>query len=186
MAEGTPASDGPFLPSASAIRTGGWPDPALRVGDVERAAVADQLSRHFSDGRLDQAEFEARMDKALRAKTVSDLSGLLDDLPGSRPVPLSALSGSPFAPQAVPQPGGRRYQRRLMNLELERQRILVRRERHALRRERRRANLHTLAWAVIVGASVLAVFLAIRAISQWIVAFLVVGVIVALLIRRGK
>jgi len=43
--------------------------------------VADRLSRHYSDGRLDQAEFNERLDRAMKAKTRGDLSGLFADLP---------------------------------------------------------------------------------------------------------
>jgi hypothetical protein len=53
----------------------------LRVSDAERNVVADKLSRHFSEGRLDQAEFKERLDKAMSAKTQGDLDGLFDDLP---------------------------------------------------------------------------------------------------------
>jgi hypothetical protein len=56
----------------------------LRVSDSERNEVADRLSRHFADGRLDQAEFKERLDAAMSAKTQGDLSGLFNDLP---PVP---------------------------------------------------------------------------------------------------
>jgi hypothetical protein len=58
------------------------PDPQQRVSDAERADVAERLSKHYSDGRLDQAEFNERLDRAMKAKTHADLSGLLDDLPG--------------------------------------------------------------------------------------------------------
>lgn len=53
----------------------------LRVSDAERNEVADRLSRHFSDGRLDQVEFKERLDAAMSAKTQGDLAGLFDDLP---------------------------------------------------------------------------------------------------------
>jgi len=43
--------------------------------------VADKLSRHYADGRLDQTEFKARLDRALGATTRGDLDGLFDDLP---------------------------------------------------------------------------------------------------------
>jgi len=56
--------------------------PDLRVCDAERAAVTDRLSQHYGDGRLDRAEFDERIDQAMSAKTQSELSGLLDDLPG--------------------------------------------------------------------------------------------------------
>jgi len=53
----------------------------LRISDAERAEVADLLSKHYGDGRLDQAEFDQRLDQAMKAKTYSDLSGLFNDLP---------------------------------------------------------------------------------------------------------
>ncbi len=56
-------------------------NPGLRVSDAERAEVADRLAKHYSDGRLDQAEFDKRLDQAMRAVTQSDLSGLFADLP---------------------------------------------------------------------------------------------------------
>jgi hypothetical protein len=57
------------------------PTTNLRVSDAERNDVADKLSRHFSEGRLDQAEFKERLDAAMSAKTQGDLAGLFDDLP---------------------------------------------------------------------------------------------------------
>jgi hypothetical protein len=74
------------------MRRGSYAYRDLRVSDAERAEVADRLSKHYSDGRLDQAEFDERVDQAMRAKTQSDLSGLFDDLPSpeeSEPSPTS-------------------------------------------------------------------------------------------------
>jgi hypothetical protein len=53
----------------------------LRISDAERAEVADLLSKHYGDGRLDQAEFNQRLDQAMKAKTYSELGGLFNDLP---------------------------------------------------------------------------------------------------------
>jgi DUF1707 SHOCT-like domain len=53
----------------------------MRISDAERAEVADLLSAHYSDGRLDQAEFNQRLDQAMHAKTYSELGGVLADLP---------------------------------------------------------------------------------------------------------
>jgi hypothetical protein len=60
-------------------------DPNMRVGDVERNQVADSLSQHFSEGRLDATELKERLDKAISAKTRGDLSGLMTDLPAQTP-----------------------------------------------------------------------------------------------------
>lgn len=61
----------------------GWsvPDPTMRVSDAERNDVADALSTHYAEGRLDSAEFKERMDAATSAKTRGDLAGLMTDLP---------------------------------------------------------------------------------------------------------
>jgi hypothetical protein len=57
------------------------PDVNMRVSDADRAEVADRLARHFGEGRLDQAEFDQRVSRAMAAKTVGDFQGLFDDLP---------------------------------------------------------------------------------------------------------
>ena len=53
----------------------------MRVSDAERNEIGEQLSKHYGDGRLDAAEFQERLDRAMSAKTRADLSGLLVDLP---------------------------------------------------------------------------------------------------------
>ena len=69
--------------------TGPSSDEHMRVSDAERQAVADRLAEHFADGRLDQAEFDDRVGRAMNAKTRADLSGLFSDLPetGASAVP---------------------------------------------------------------------------------------------------
>ncbi len=56
-------------------------DASLRASDGERNAVADKLSRHYAEGRLDEAEFKTRLDAAMSATTRGDLHGLFHDLP---------------------------------------------------------------------------------------------------------
>ena len=56
-------------------------DATMRVSDAERAEVADQLAQHYGDGRLDQAELDERLGRAMSAKTLADLAGLTADLP---------------------------------------------------------------------------------------------------------
>jgi Domain of unknown function (DUF1707) len=60
-------------------------NPSMRISDADRAEVADHLSKNYGEGRLDQAEFNERLDRAMRAKTQSDLTGVLSDLPGVEP-----------------------------------------------------------------------------------------------------
>jgi hypothetical protein len=71
---------GPFGGSGGAAG-GGMPGGEMRIGDAERSKVAEDLSKHYADGRLDESEFNERLSKAMSAKTRSDLSGLLIDLP---------------------------------------------------------------------------------------------------------
>jgi DUF1707 SHOCT-like domain len=78
-------------------------NPGMRVSDAERTEVADRLSKHYSDGRLDEAEFSERLDKAMKAKTQSDLSGLFADLPNL-----------PGGPATEARPPARREHRRLL------------------------------------------------------------------------
>jgi len=75
---------------------GSYSDQHLRVSDAERRAVADRLAEHFAEGRLDQAELDERVDRAMSAKTRADLNGLFDDLPetNSRPE-----TGAPAVPE---------------------------------------------------------------------------------------
>jgi len=65
----------------SPLFRGLYSDQHLRVSDAERQAVVDRLAEHFADGRLDQAEFDDRVGRAMNAKTRADLSGLFSDLP---------------------------------------------------------------------------------------------------------
>jgi hypothetical protein len=58
-----------------------YSDQHMRVSDAERQAVTDRLAEHFGEGRLDQAEFDERIGRAMSAKTRADLTGLFDDLP---------------------------------------------------------------------------------------------------------
>ena len=53
----------------------------VRASDAERSEVAERLSKHYGDGRLDQTEFNERLDRAMNAKTRADFSGLFHDLP---------------------------------------------------------------------------------------------------------
>jgi hypothetical protein len=77
----------------SPLFRGLYSDQHLRVSDAERQAVTDRLAEHFAEGRLDQAEFDDRVGRAMNAKTRADLSGLFSDLPetGAPAVPARRL-----------------------------------------------------------------------------------------------
>ena len=57
------------------------PEPHLRAGDTDRAAVATVLGRHMADGRLTVAEYDERVARAYAARTYGDLDELTADLP---------------------------------------------------------------------------------------------------------
>ena len=86
-------ADSPQAGQPGGNRWGAHPD--LRVSDADRDAVVTELGEHFGQGRLDQAEFDERVAKALSARTSRDLGGLLADLPPAR------------EDSTVPQPGAR-------------------------------------------------------------------------------
>lgn len=78
-----PAPSSPRTRTSSFRRRLSYGPPDLRVSDAERSEVADRLAEHYGEGRLDQSEFNERVEQAMRAKTRSDLAGLFDDLPDS-------------------------------------------------------------------------------------------------------
>jgi len=85
-----------------------YSDQQIRVSDAERNSVAELLGQHYADGRLDQAEFDERISRAMAAKTRGDLAGLFDDLPETGPAGADpAGPGGPAGP-AVPYRGRRR------------------------------------------------------------------------------
>jgi hypothetical protein len=76
--------------------------PALRASDADRDRVIEVLRAAVADGRLDQAEFDERLDAALAARTIDALAPLTADLiaaPGSGALTLP-LAGAPAQPAA--------------------------------------------------------------------------------------
>ncbi|RBM04476.1 DUF1707 domain-containing protein [Streptomyces sp. PT12] len=61
------------------------PRAELRVSHQEREAVAERLREAAGDGRIDLAELDERLERALTAKTYGDLEPLTADLPDNRP-----------------------------------------------------------------------------------------------------
>jgi Domain of unknown function (DUF1707) len=92
------ASSPAWILAATRRRTG-YAD--MRISDAERAEVADLLSKHYGDGRLDQAEFDQRLDQAMKAKTYKDLSGLFADLPQTDTSDTSRAAQASDASRAV-------------------------------------------------------------------------------------
>jgi hypothetical protein len=67
----------PDAPSSNAVPAAGGP----RASDADRNRFAALLERHFAEGRLSEAEFSDRMDRALQARTLGELYALSADLP---------------------------------------------------------------------------------------------------------
>jgi hypothetical protein len=144
----------------------------MRVGDAERSAIADRLAQHFSDGRLSEAEFNDRLDQAMRATTMADLTGLLSDLP-------DAEDAQPQLPAA-----GRRHERKMLKVQLERERLRLKHERRQHRRAERHRHAYAMRWIpVFVVAGVIAV-IAVHTLTHSIGAWLVLGLIAYLWLRR--
>jgi Domain of unknown function (DUF1707) len=77
----------------------------MRVGDAERDRAAAALGEHFSAGRLDQAEFDARVNAALAARTEADLAALFTDLPSEpKPGQQQSAVGRPWPGRYVALP----------------------------------------------------------------------------------
>ena len=68
-------------------RRSGPRDRQLRVGNAERDAVADILRREHLAGRLDNDEFDERVECCLAAKTYAELDELIADFPADERQP---------------------------------------------------------------------------------------------------
>jgi GntR family transcriptional regulator len=83
-----------------------YSDQHVRASDAEREAVADRLAEFFAAGRLDQAEFDDRVGRAMSAKTRADLSALFADLPGGGTAVVPELPAGGSGPGGAGTPGG--------------------------------------------------------------------------------
>ena len=94
------------------------PHARLRVGDTERYEAAAALGEHFATGRLDQAEYDTRVQDAYAARTRGDLeravhrpagAGAVPAGPAARPRRLGSRPRGPRAGRPAPRlaPAGR-------------------------------------------------------------------------------
>ena len=77
--------------------------PAQRASDADRDRVIELLRAAVTDGRLDPAEFDERLDGALAARTFDALAPLTADLiamPGSGGALTLPVAGTPAEPAA--------------------------------------------------------------------------------------
>jgi hypothetical protein len=169
----TPTS--PQRVSAAALRRAGWPDQGMRVSDADRAEVADRLAKHYGDGRLDQVEFDDRLDRAMRAKTRADLVVLLADLPEGQVQPPDD--------GATPR-SQRRQQRQILKAQLERERIMLRQERREQRRQQRELRWHSMRQLPLIIALIIGVLVAARILREIYSLWLVLAVLAFFWIRH--
>lgn len=89
------------------------PDPIpadlLRVGDAERQQAVSALGEHFAAGRLDQDEYDIRVQSAYASRTRVDLQGLFGDLPEPAPFRPAAQQPPGWADGRAARDQGRRY-----------------------------------------------------------------------------
>lgn len=165
---GSPQQTGPALRRAS------WVDAQMRVSDAERMAIADRLAKHFVDGRLGETEFDERLDRAMRATTMADLTGLLSDLPDAEPAP-------PHQPASA-----RSYQRKMLRVQLERERLRLKHERRQQRRAARRHRARPLGLMLVLVVAVIGLIAAVHTLTHSIGAWLLLGLIAFLWLRRDN
>jgi hypothetical protein len=77
-------------------------DRSLRAGDRERDAVSEILRRAHVEGRLDNDEFQVRLERALTAKTYADLDALIADFPHEGAAPGSTSRRAGWRPWPAP------------------------------------------------------------------------------------
>ena len=59
--------------------------PRMRAGDPDRQPAVDRLTRNFTEGRLDVAEYDGGSPTPTRRSYVDELTELFVDLPPARP-----------------------------------------------------------------------------------------------------
>lgn len=99
----SPSCSPPRASAFSSRLRGGYAHPDMRVSDAERTDVSERLSKHYADGRLDQAEFDERLNRAMNARTHGDFAGLFADLP-DLPDPEGKDAPALVAGQRSPRP----------------------------------------------------------------------------------
>lgn len=85
----------PGEPTHEDLRAAGT---GLRVGDAERNQATERLRENLVAGRLDQDEFDDRVQRALTARTQDRLDALFTDLPAGQAM------ATPGPSPTVPEP----------------------------------------------------------------------------------
>ncbi|MDX2693380.1 DUF1707 and DUF4190 domain-containing protein [Streptomyces ipomoeae] len=82
--------------------------PSLLAAHADRERAVDVLRAGFSEGRLQQDEYEKRVERAYTARTVGELALLVADLPQGpaaiQPSAMAPMVPRTFMPAPVPPP----------------------------------------------------------------------------------
>lgn len=82
------------------------PEPPQRIGDAERDRAVELLRENLALGRLDQAEFDERLEAALSARYADDLTPLFVDLPKAPTSAVAQTGQVAPATSSTPASGG--------------------------------------------------------------------------------
>ncbi len=75
-----------------------------RIGDAERQAVVDSLSRNCGEGRITLDEFSDRVGEVFASRTRADLEAVVADLPAGAALPVPTTHDRPAVTPAAPAP----------------------------------------------------------------------------------
>ncbi|MGY0492379.1 DUF1707 and DUF4190 domain-containing protein [Streptomyces sp. WG-D5] len=81
--------------------------PSMLAAHADRERAVDVLRAGFAEGRLQQSEYEKRVERAYQARTVGELTMLVADLPQGPAAPQQMMTGVPrtFLPPPAPTNG---------------------------------------------------------------------------------
>ena len=71
-----------------------WVTLRMRAADADRDRVVGILSTAYSEGRLSEDEYDARLESALSARTYADLNQVAGDLPAAQATAPSPAAGT--------------------------------------------------------------------------------------------
>jgi uncharacterized protein len=77
------------------------PPAHLRVTHQDREHVVEHVKTAYAEGRLDELEFDDRLERAMTARTHGDLMPIMKELYGTAPVPRVAPAPTPTRPQGT-------------------------------------------------------------------------------------
>ncbi len=64
----------------------------MRAADADRDRVAEFLNTAYIEGRLSKDEYDARLERALSARTYAELDQVVTDLPVARPAMVTPMA----------------------------------------------------------------------------------------------